>query len=194
MAQRGAMRMDRQTHIPQELTNLRQWVVWRYEARDGQRTKVPYMPDGQHAKSNDPATWRDYQSCVDALPEFDGIGIMFAHGLVGIDLDHHVDEHGKLTDFAQRVVDQLPTYWETSPSGRGLHALCFGELPSGGRKNTEWQIEMYDAGRFFTVTGNHLIGTPTRVAYLGSQLTELHQSIFHENHPERPRSSLVISS
>jgi putative DNA primase/helicase len=188
MSQSDLTRMAKhmQNGIPAELKTLRQWVMWRYEGREEQKTKVPYTPDGQHARSNDQTTWNDYQSCIDALPRFDGVGIMFANGLVGIDLDHHVDVQGQLTDFARRVVAQLPTYWEISPSGHGLHALCFGALPQCGRKNTEWQIEMYSAGRFFTVTGAHLEGTPEMVAHLSNELAELHQWVFRECSPKKP--------
>ncbi len=164
--------------IPADLKGLRQWIVWRYETRDGKPTKVPYQPNGDHARSNDAATWADFQTCLDALPKFDGIGVMFANGLMGVDLDHHIDERGDLSDFARETVATLSTYWEVSPSGSGLHGLCYGTLPIGGRKSSKYGLEMYCEGRYFTVTGNHLDGTPSTVNRLNGELDQVHTRVF----------------
>ena len=40
--------------------------------------------------------------------------------------------HGPSSLFSQKIVDAIPSYWEVSPSGRGLRAWCQGELPQGG--------------------------------------------------------------
>lgn len=175
------------TGIPADIKGLRQWVNWRYEAKeDGKPTKVCYQPTGQHAKSNDAATWADFQTCLDALPNFDGIGVMFANGLMGVDLDHHIDERGNLSDFAREVVTTLPTYWEVSPSGSGLHGLCYGTLPTGGRKSSKHGLEMYCEGRYFTVTGNHLDGTPSTVNRLNGELAQVHARVFGVKSSETP--------
>ena len=40
------------------LRDLRQWVCWEWEQRDGKATKVPRSPhEPRHAKSGDPTTW-----------------------------------------------------------------------------------------------------------------------------------------
>ncbi len=173
-------------NIPAELVALPQWVMWKYEARDGKQTKVCYQPTGQHAKSNDPSTWSSLQACSTALTHFDGIGIMFANGLVGIDLDHHIGDDGSLSDLAREIVASLKTYWEISPSGHGLHAFGFGELPPGRRKSTRHGIEMYSMGRYFTVTGKHLDGTPMAVNRLNGELADLHRRVFGGAKPEAP--------
>jgi hypothetical protein len=44
--------------VPDSLTELDQWVVWRYELRgDGRATKVPYQINGSRASSADPKMW-----------------------------------------------------------------------------------------------------------------------------------------
>ena len=52
----------------------------------------------------------------------------------------------------------MESYTEYSPSGKGLHILfkLNESLSEFGthRRNDELGIEMYDSGRFFTVTGN----------------------------------------
>ena len=47
---------------------------------------------------------------------------------------------------------RFDSYTEVSPSGTGLHIFCLGELPGKGVKRP--QAEMYDRGRYFTVTGD----------------------------------------
>lgn len=50
------------------------------------------------------------------------------------------------------------TYCELSPSGTGLHCFFKGTLPDERKKKrTDLDIELYDTGRFMTVTG-HTIG------------------------------------
>ena len=36
--------LDPMDAVPAELRGLGQWVMWRYEARSGRHTKVPYCP------------------------------------------------------------------------------------------------------------------------------------------------------
>lgn len=85
-----------------------------------------------------------------------GFGLGFALGpdgkdgfWQGIDLDH-IDENG-LTE----LVPALPGYVEHSPSGKGVHAIGYGDQ-FAGRTNRGTGIEFYSKGRYFTFTG-HLI-------------------------------------
>ena len=56
-------------------------------------------------------------------------------------------------------MDALESYTEISPSGRGLHILVKAALPEHvGRK--QGAVEIYDAQRYFAVTGERLAGTP----------------------------------
>lgn len=154
-------------NIPHELVNRNQWLVWRYEDKGGKRlTKVPYQPNGQYAKSNDPATWSDLQLCRKAyeIGQFDGIGFCFAKGdnLMGIDLDHCLVED-KPKSWAQEILEDFPgAYVERSPGGEGLHIWCTGvPIRTGSKK---WKnddgiaegIEIYihTSPRYLTVTGD----------------------------------------
>ena len=49
-------------------------------------------------------------------------------------------------------------------------------MPSGGRKNS--RVEMYDEGRYITVTGHHLTDTPLAIEDRQSQLEALHIRVF----------------
>jgi len=172
-------------NIPDELKSRRQWVLWRYEERDGKRTKVPYHPSGQRAESDNPMTWSSMSSILADLLKYDGIGIMCADGLAGVDLDHHVTG-GQVDDFAQEIVNELNSYTEFTPSGAGLRTLVWGSLPPKGRKKTELGVEMYDSKRFFTVTGWHVDGTPRTVEERSSELAALHKRMFGEEKPAPP--------
>lgn len=180
-------------NIPDELKALRQWVMWRKETREGKMTKIPYRPSNAKARSNDPNTWSTFEQCVKLLPRFDGIGIMFANGLIGVDLDRHI-EQDQYSAIAESAMSRLDTYWEVSPSGNGLHALLFGVLPTGRRRRDDWRIEMYDHGRFFTVTGNKAIGSSDHVNDCRAAIAELHQVLFPpiEYKPPAPTTPVEI--
>ena len=76
-----------------------------------------------------------------------------AQGVVGVDFDHCIDpDTGELSVWAAAWVESFGSYTEISPSGTGLHILCRGTLPGKAVKLP--QAEMYDRGRYFTVTGN----------------------------------------
>jgi hypothetical protein len=64
--------------IPLELVKENNWIVWRWEKRNGKWTKPPYQITGKPAKSNDSSTWLDFDSTVEAYNtgRWDGIGFM----------------------------------------------------------------------------------------------------------------------
>ncbi len=158
--------------FPQELTNKKQWVCWRYEPdpNGGKPKKMPINPrTGKGAMSNNPDTWSDYQTALNATKEFDytGIGYMFSKDddIVGVDIDHcYNPETKEFNDIARAIIDRQPTYVEFSPSGDGVHLYFKGTKPKGSSKNSEKGVEMYDSVRYFTVTGRQLPGTPDIIA------------------------------
>lgn len=147
------------TTIPNELAERRQWVV--------RRDKVPYNPNrpGAKASPTDPTTWGTYQEAVDAVSKhgFDGLGFVFTADdpYVGVDLDKCRDATtGEVEPWAQRIVDELDSYTESSPSGTGVHVIVKGELTDKGNRKGGGRFEVYDRERYFTVTGDHWTGTP----------------------------------
>ena len=171
--------------------DLRQWVCWRSEERDGRLTKVPYSPaSGVRARSDDPATWGTLNEAREAARDggYDGVGFVFTAGdpFCGVDLDGCVDpETGEVASWAAEVLDELDSYTELSPSGRGLHVLVRAVLPPGGRR--KGPVEMYDRGRFFTVTGRHFPGTPRGIEGRQDRIAALHARLFPAR--ERPAAN-----
>src|SRR5262245_34956243 len=167
--------------LPVEIRESDRAVVWRYELRHGQWTKPPYQPrrPSLRAKINDPATWGTLAESLTAIErgEADGVGIMLGGRLAGVDLDHVRDPcTGVIADEAMAIVDALNSYTEVSPSDTGLHVLCRGVLPPGRRRRGD--VELYDGGRFFTLTGRHLAGTPRTLEERMAQLAALHRQLF----------------
>ena len=133
------------------------WVAW--DMSDGR--KVPKSPFGGNAKSNDPGTWGTYQEAADIARKrgYSGIGVMLSDGIVGIDLDGVVDADGKISDWAQKIVNDIGSYAEISPSGTGVHILAYADpekVGAIGRANHRVGLEIYNHGRYFTVTGDSI--------------------------------------
>ena len=150
-----------------DLRDLRQWLCWRSEDRDGKPTKVPYSPaTGKKADRTVPETWTGYQEAVKACNEkgYGGIGFVFTSedDLCGVDLDKCLDpETGEIEPWAWAIIEELNSYTEISPSGTGVHILVRAALPKG--RNRNGRFEAYDRSRYFTVTGKHLVGTPQTI-------------------------------
>lgn len=145
--------------IPENLKKLNRWGVYRLEEVDGRVTKVPYQPimGGQKARVNDISTWYSFDEAVQALDAFDGLSFLLGDGIFGVDLDHVEEdlerfECGEPEGIVYEFISTLNSYAEISPSGTGVHIICKGHLPDGGRRKNN--VEMYDKSRFFTVTGD----------------------------------------
>ncbi|HEX7024608.1 MAG TPA: hypothetical protein VF187_07305 [Gemmatimonadales bacterium] len=173
--------------FPAELAEWNQWVGWRIEQRpdrDGvlRQTKVPVNPKtGTRASSTGPRTWSDINRARAAVQRWGlaGIGFVFSEHdpYVGVDLDSCIDpETGEIAGWAWDIVRRLDSYTEVTPSGRGLHVLIRGTLPPGRRRTGS--IEMYDRDRYFTVTGQHLDGTPLTIEDRKVELDAWYAEVF----------------
>jgi primase-polymerase (primpol)-like protein len=108
---------------------------------------------------------------------------MLGDGFAGVDWDHCIRD-GFISLEASEDLQLLNSYSEVSPSGTGVKAFVLGTLPKGWRKRPE--IEMYEAGRFFTFTGRHLVGTPEQVMSRQEELATLHAKYAPPERVERP--------
>ena len=172
--------------IPSDLRELDQWVVWREEKRGGKPTKVPYNPHGgRKASSTDSTTWTTFKNAIEVFQRssgrYNGIGFVFSPDdpFAGVDLDGCIDENGHVERWAEEIISRVNTYTEISPSGRGVKLLLRGKVP--GRRKRSGRIEMYDKSRYFTVTAQHLKGTPTTVEDRGGELADLYHQVFKED-------------
>jgi primase-polymerase (primpol)-like protein len=148
-----------------------------------------------HAAVDDSRTWSPFVTALAAVRagDADGVGLVLGDGVVGIDFDHvRAPRTGVVDDDVMGMVALLNSYTEVSPSGEGLHVLASGALPLGGRRRG--QIEMYDGGRFFTLTGRHVAGTPCTLEERTQALAALHARIFATAEPPAPVAAAPVSS
>jgi hypothetical protein len=144
-------------------------VCWRYAERNGKITKLPINPrySGRMARTNDPTTWSTFDRASRVCgenPKLTGTGFVFSGDdpYVGTDLDNCRDpETGVVEPWAAGWIRRLGGYAEVSPSGSGVKIICKGSLPSSVGKTIVdgHETEMYDRGRFFTITGWRLAGS-----------------------------------
>jgi putative DNA primase/helicase len=126
--------------IPASLAELDQWIVWRYEQRDGGKpTKLPFQVNGGFASTTDPKTWCSFDEALKAWQErpshWSGVGFVFsaADPYFGIYLDECLDAEGKLKPWAQPIIDRFfDSYAEISPSGWGIKIWANGKLRGSG--------------------------------------------------------------
>lgn len=183
--------------FPRELTSLNQWICWRLEPcpDGGKDKKVPYSPNtGKKAATNKPMQWANFKNALAAIQQYNysGLGFVFTKNdnLVGVDIDHcRNDDTGELSEAATSILERYPTYTEISPSGTGLHLLYKGTMPQGGNKNSKSGVEMYEHGRYFTMSGNCIENMPTDIAEDKGALDWIHKSfISTKGKPKNNRS------
>jgi primase-polymerase (primpol)-like protein len=156
-----------------EYSSDQKWVVWRRLTRDGKPTKVPYDPKtGRKADATDPTTWGTLDEAEEAFQRsqerrwpYNGIGFVLADDdpFTGVDIDHCIGKNGEIHPAAQTIVERLNSYTERTPSGDGLRVWVKARMPGDKHKKAiapGVTVEIYDARRYFTVTGDQLEGTP----------------------------------
>ncbi len=176
----SAVDVDEQS-IPAELATRRQWVAWGWEWTGREEkpwTKVPINPHtGKKASSTNPKTWGTVADAI-ARAETDdlaGIGYVFAGDdpYSGVDLDGCLNPNtGHLKSWATDIIGDLDSYTELSPSETGVHVIVRGTLPASFKTAA---VEAYSQGRYFTITGHRLEGTPATINERTDALAALHQ-------------------
>lgn len=137
----------------------KRWVNWKYEeVEEGRTTKLPISLDGRTASSTDPSTWSTYEEVAKTSQS---IGIVFMPDqlLLGIDIDHCLDGNEIVHEEREsiiRLIKEVSTYTEISPSNNGLHLYLSLTAPLQLIANRKGPFEAYTSGRYFTVTNNPL--------------------------------------
>jgi hypothetical protein len=184
-------------NLPEDLRQLRRFRPWGLGAEfkaDGKPDKTPLNCKATgKAKGNWYGTTHlTYSQAVKMLGQrnratnpFHGIGLVFHYEdtderiLCGIDLDNAVAEPttpeqftDSAADWAQHIMQAIPSRWELSPSGKGAKTFIWltrAFLDSSGwgvnadgrfvghnvkyADKSKPQFEMYVQGRYFTLTG-----------------------------------------
>jgi len=176
-------------NVPNELTQLNQWVCWRYVYRKGKWTKPPYTPTNQNASTTNHATWSTFEQVKHAYlnpqNKFDGVGFVFNGDHSGVDADH--------TTEIDDLIKAINSYAEYSPSGEGIHIYVNGQVnPLGKRKAN---FEVYSIGRFFAVTGHKHPLAPTTLSELNGAVHKLYDQLSTNSvTPNQPQEVQLTSS
>jgi len=185
--------MNPAVRLPARLKEGQVFVNWKLESvKGGKDAKIPYDgKTGRPARTNDPSTWADFDTCHKAYRrgKYTGLGIVLTSDddLICIDLDSCLDEKGKPTTEAATIVSKFSTYIEISPSERGLHIWLRGRKPGSACK--KGKIEIYETGRYITLTGKPLFKDSTVHREVNSQqkaLDELYYSLWPKKEAETP--------
>ena len=133
---------------------------------------------------------------------YDGIGFCLGEGSnLGIDLDHcrcpaftnfNIEI---ITPWAKDRLNEIGSYAEANPSlGKGIRIFAYGgKLPEHGRnkklpqyggdncrKDAIPAFEIYESGRYLTITGNRIAGTPTDIMSRPEAIDIVHKRIFSD--------------
>lgn len=157
--------IDYRRNIPGELQQLPNWGVFKLIWQEDRQkyTKHPYNAlTGQLASSTDSSTWCSFEDAVnvyESSEEYQGLAFFFQKPYIGIDLDgigEDLDRYleGDITDnIIYEFMSACRTYAEVSQSGKGVHLIGkIDDIP--GARRRKGNVEMYNSGRFFAITGN----------------------------------------
>lgn len=161
---------------PREMTDVPLWLIYRLvDKGNGSFSKPPVSPiTGEVCSKTDEGKYTDFERALLGVEQHnaDGVGFVFLHGFIAIDLDNCFEEDGSLNEMAMDIFDHFrATYIEYSPSGRGLHIFCQGEKPNDRTRSTG--IEVYSGKNFVTVTGNHVPQSGEKVLNMQNALNWL---------------------
>lgn len=142
------------------------WTLEKRSPEDEKESKVPYDAKSfRRAKSNDPETWCTYEvaeAALKASKRWKGLGFALGDGFAGVDLDACM-ENGCIELWAQKIIGDLDSYCEVSPSGTGVKIFVRATLERGFKKimgspkvkgDKAPALEVYATGRYFCVTGD----------------------------------------
>ncbi|MEZ5152110.1 hypothetical protein [Rhodococcus zopfii] len=155
--------------LPAELVAEDRWV-----RRDGKR---PITPAGRPASSTDARTWSPLAAADAPSARGDGLGfVLNGDGIACIDIDHCVRADGSLEPWAARLLRRVPPTWiEVSPSGTGLHVWGLATVGAGRviKMSNGIGVEVYDRGRYITVTRRPFGRCPRVLADIAAVVDEL---------------------
>jgi hypothetical protein len=180
--------------VPLALAHLRnepRWVAWNYRWIEKARkwTKPPLDPrTGRNASVGNPQTWTTFDVAVAGMERHGlaGVGLVLiaGGGVSGIDLDHCITDSDCLTPLAAEVISCGETYAERSPSSEGIRMFLSDDI-ARALKDDGIGVEIYSSGRFLTVAGRHIEGTPTEIRPAPRTLARLTAAVNSEREKKR---------
>jgi hypothetical protein len=190
-----------------ELTKLPRWVAWDFVEVEGKFRKKPISPHkgyGANVGKGGASTWATYEHARDYAERKDcqGVGFVLTEDddLTGADFDKvRNPETGELEPWVQEIVDLAETYMEISPSGTGVRMFWRGKVEET-KKHDAIKVEVYRSGRYLSITGWRLEGTPGEIrpapktwALLQARI-EAHKAATREAQASVPASTGAVAA
>jgi putative DNA primase/helicase len=173
-------------NIPEELKEKDQWVCWRYRRRGERWSKVPVSArTGRAVDITDASILSSFDEAFAAYQDrrHSGIGFVFCDSdpFTGVDLDDCLDpENESIRSPASEIIEELGSYAEVSPSGKGVKLIVRAAL-GPGFVTRRGSIEVYNKGRYFAITGNRLNRCPEEICDRGAELERLAKRYLSKN-------------
>jgi hypothetical protein len=190
-------------NIPIQLQSL-PWAVWKAEPRldakgnkTGKWNKAPLSPlNGYKIGTNQPEKFGTFADAKKAFStgKYNGVGVLLnQNGIVGFDIDNAMSllaQEGPIKDWLKQA-KRINAYCELSPSNKGLRLFVLGRLDSKGRKHG--QLEVYDKGRFLTITGNNFFKNDfsNKTLIEGQSIINSFLEFFPKESGEKPTQNIV---
>ena len=151
-----------------ELITLPQWVLWKFEFRTDKWTKVPYQPKRPHikAKADVPGTWGTFDEAWAAYWRREGLTasdtsfLRMTHTSAWMSTTACEEEnsspgrHQSSRCFDRPMAKYRPPETESSLSAEGSSPRRPGPEGRASGPDATGALEVYDHGRFFTITGD----------------------------------------
>lgn len=195
-----AAAVDRwRANIPAAMLDLRQWVNWRTETRNGRETEVLYCPGTDRpAETDNAATFGTFTEACTAYmrgTRYAGIGYVFTSwdDFAGVDFDKCMGDDGTMRPDVAAWVAALDSYTEVSPGGRGIHVILRAALPGGkGCQSVLHGVEAYSQLRCLTMTGDLFLGAPQTIEPRQKEVERLLVELFPASPPTVERAPVAV--
>ncbi len=187
-------------NIPLQLKTGKKHLIWIPEERGDKIGKAPFnaralSESGKYfkASSTNERSWSSFPQAIKAYEKnrsnVGGIGRVLTDSIMLIDLDHSINhDTGEVHPTALEILAMFDTNAEQSP-GNGIHIFPLAHLPEGANSVYFYKgikVELYDSGRYTTITGIPIPGIPSIPELKDQQtqvnaLVELLSQASHEN-------------
>jgi hypothetical protein len=177
-----------------KLRKFDQWVVWKYGTDDqqGNRPKLIFNPkDAMPASLTDSETWSSFYEAVEAYKngKWSGIGFVLTADdpICVVKLKNcRTEQTGEIEPWTRRIVDDLNSITEQSPSLTRLQILLIAKLKEKSIVQAE-NIECIDRNGFIAVTGMFRNGLGFRnICERQSQIDQLQVELREKSKAETP--------
>jgi hypothetical protein len=183
----------------QPLARYKQFIVYVLTPSTKRANKTDKLPvdhkTGRTHNAHDPAIWLTATDAINAAKTFGenyGVGFVFTDSdpFWFLDIDECYDANTQQWSIlSSSLIDALSgAALEVSSSGRGLHIIGSGNVPSHACKNVALNIELYTSGRFVALTGTHASGSAD------ADLTYALEPVITTYFPAGPNTSVTASS